>query len=77
MIFIKFEFYKCYQAHMKTIHASTKNYSCTEDSCNRKFATMDHLVKHVKLHKNERNYECKDCNKKFLQKWYLLKKTLF
>lgn len=60
-----------FKAHIKTVHSTVKTYNCPEKDCNRSFATMDHYTKHQKTHLNIRKYECKECDMKFLQKWYV------
>ncbi|XP_055597650.1 zinc finger protein 558-like isoform X2 [Uranotaenia lowii] len=50
-----------YRLHMSK-HKGLE-FSC--DICKKKFAAKPNLIKHAKVHTDERNHECKVCGKKF------------
>ena len=50
----------------------TKNaeghFVCSHDGCNKTFARQNTMYYHIKRHRNEFSYTCKDCDKGFIQK---------
>jgi uncharacterized Zn-finger protein len=49
----------------------TKPLAC--DECDKRFGNKKNLARHLKLHRNERNYVCTVCNRRFNRADYLKK----
>jgi uncharacterized Zn-finger protein len=50
-------------------------YQCSCKGCESSFTQKGHLVRHEKIHTNEKPYECNVCNKKFTRRSGLLYHT--
>ena len=61
-----------YRNHVKIYHGDTSKLpKC--NVCGSSFSSVGVLVKHLKSHIREKEFQCLSCNKSFMSKWYLNK----
>ena len=53
------------------MHAGVRDYLC--DFCGKGFLRYNHWAVHMKRHRNEKNYDCDECDKKFITNADLLR----
>ncbi|KAI8900365.1 hypothetical protein BC833DRAFT_523623, partial [Globomyces pollinis-pini] len=52
-------------------HEQLKPFACEHGNCTLKFARKHDLIRHTKVHTNERKFQCGGCSKKFRRKDHL------
>lgn len=70
-----FEFYfkHRWEMHVLRTHSAGKTFACTYDGCDKVYKYRSGRFEHIqRFHLKIRNYECKECDAAFYNKWHLV-----
>ncbi|KAI8896996.1 hypothetical protein BC833DRAFT_658907 [Globomyces pollinis-pini] len=61
-----------YKVHYETIHLG-QTYKCSHPGCNLIYSRKYDMLRHMKSHKDTKQFSCQECGKKFGRKEHLQK----